>query len=92
MTGYPEFNYPTFRSVADRLRSQGYEVISPAELDHPDTDWHMCMRRAIQAMMNADAVAVLDNWYDSRGARIEVLLAKELGMKVLCANTLQQIF
>jgi hypothetical protein len=35
MTGYPQFNYPLFLSVAKRLREAGYTVVSPAELDTP---------------------------------------------------------
>jgi nucleoside 2-deoxyribosyltransferase len=37
MTWKPQFNIPTFDAAAENLRNQGYEVISPAELDDPDT-------------------------------------------------------
>jgi hypothetical protein len=33
MRGYPEFNFPAFHSTATHLRSQGYDVFSPAERD-----------------------------------------------------------
>jgi hypothetical protein len=33
MSGYPRFNFPLFYSVTKFLREQGYEVVSPAELD-----------------------------------------------------------
>lgn len=36
MSGLPQFNYPAFIKVAERLRSNGHEVVSPAELDDPD--------------------------------------------------------
>jgi hypothetical protein len=36
MTGLPQFNVPLFDHVARQLRSQGYEVVSPAELDSPE--------------------------------------------------------
>ena len=38
MTGIPQFNFPRFFEVGDRLRGQGYNIISPAELDDPDTE------------------------------------------------------
>jgi hypothetical protein len=33
MSGLPQFNFPLFYRVAKSLRAQGYDVVSPAELD-----------------------------------------------------------
>jgi hypothetical protein len=38
MTGIPQFNFPRFREVANKMRAQNYNIISPAELDDPDTE------------------------------------------------------
>jgi hypothetical protein len=35
MTGYPGFNFRAFDSAAKNLRSKGWDVVSPAELDDP---------------------------------------------------------
>jgi hypothetical protein len=37
MTNVPQFNYPWFDRAAEELRSWGYEIQSPAELDDPAT-------------------------------------------------------
>jgi hypothetical protein len=37
MTNIPHFNFPRFQEVADRLRAQGYNIVSPAELGDPVT-------------------------------------------------------
>jgi hypothetical protein len=36
MSGYPQFNFPYFDHVANTLRANGFEVVSPAELDDPE--------------------------------------------------------
>jgi len=37
MTGIPQFNFPAFDAAAADLRARGYDVVSPAELDDPET-------------------------------------------------------
>lgn len=38
MTGIPQFNFPRFHEVGYKLRSAGYNIVSPAELDDPETE------------------------------------------------------
>lgn len=37
MTSIPQFNFPCFDVWSQRLRDNGFEVISPHESDHPET-------------------------------------------------------
>lgn len=80
MTGRPDFNYPAFNAEAARLRAIGYHVENPAENPQQST-WQGYMRQAVRQMMMCDAVALLPDWHDSRGARIENSLAMDLGIK-----------
>jgi hypothetical protein len=91
MTGYPEFNFPLFNRVADNFRKLGYQIINPAEINQPVQTWESCMRQDIKELMNANKVAVLPGWEKSKGARIEVFLACQLGMDVVDANTLEPV-
>jgi nucleoside 2-deoxyribosyltransferase len=79
MTGLPDFNYPAFNAEADRLRELGYHVENPAENPEQPT-WAAYMRQAIRQMLTCDAVALLPNWKQSRGALIEHGIAIALGM------------
>lgn len=37
MSGIPKFNYPMFDKAAEELRHLGIDVVSPAEMDDPET-------------------------------------------------------
>jgi hypothetical protein len=36
MSNVPQFNFPRFEEVAGKLREQGYNIVSPVELVHPE--------------------------------------------------------
>ena len=63
------------------LEGAGHEVCDPTDLGFPDgVSWEYAMRRDLQEMLGCDGVALLPSWEDSRGARIEERLARELGI------------
>jgi len=82
MTGLPALNFPAFDAEAERLRGLGYQVINPADLNKNETSRAKCMRADIRALTLCDAIQLLPGWRDSKGAALEVAVAKELGMQV----------
>jgi len=90
MTGYPDFNYPTFNRYARLLRDRGHEVFNPAEAHGGVTNLELSEYFAadLPEVCHADAVAVLPGWRDSAGASFEVSLAEHLGKAVYDAVTL----
>lgn len=86
MTGMPQYNYPLFHDVADKLRAEGYEVYSPAEIDGGEQvleggdvqPWKYYMTKAIEMQMKCDAWAGLPGWWRSKGAKREFDLAVDL--------------
>lgn len=83
MTGLPDYNYPLFDAAAIKLRAEEYEVECPSENDLPTgKEWHEYLRHAIKRLVDCDAVATLNGWEHSKGARLEVLIAERLGIPV----------
>ena len=85
MTGLPEFNYPAFNAAAKMLRGFGYVVLNPVDAeDHNPTpgtpqEWDWYMRHALRMVLDAEGLALLPGWENSRGARLEVQVAQSLG-------------
>lgn len=85
MTGHAELNFPAFRAEAVRLRAEGWDVVSPVEINHglEHEGWNACMRRDLAALVTCDAIQMLPDWRTSRGATLEHSVAFELGLQVL---------
>jgi hypothetical protein len=101
MSGMPEYNRVAFEEAAIRLRDIGYEVTSPIELDNADGHsmddpnlmdyyWYF-LSRDIQVIGDSkiDEMFVLEGWWKSRGARLEIFQALLLKIPVKSANTLR---
>lgn len=81
MTGRPQFNYPAFHHAAALLRAAGHVVISPAENPAPACgSWLGYMRMSVAQVASVDCLVMLPGWPRSKGARIEFILAKLLGL------------
>jgi len=93
MTGLPEHNFPAFHAAAKRLQEAGWETVNPAENFDGRTDLprETYLRADIELLATCDAVAMLPGWEDSRGAKLEYLIAWELAMPILDAQTLDSL-
>lgn len=68
-----------FSTAADLLKAKGCEVVNPIELvPDPETEWKDAMRSCIKALADCDAIALLEGWQESKGARVEFELARSL--------------
>jgi hypothetical protein len=91
MTGLPEFNFPAFHAEAKRLRSLGFDVVNPAEVNADTTmSWSACMKKDIPELLTCDGVALLDGWAKSKGATLERHVAMEVGLFVLDAAAITE--
>lgn len=84
MRGVEDHNYPRFQKVADYIRAQGSEVFSPHEAyegdqGRPLADYYLWN---LLSLIEATDVVFLPGWHNSSGARIEYLIAKDLGLQL----------
>ena len=83
MTGLPELNFPAFTQEAERLRDEGLQVLNPADHGIVDgADWADYLRHDITGLASCERIHLLRGWTKSKGACLEMTIAKALGMTV----------
>ncbi len=84
MTGLPEYNYPAFYAAEEALTAAGHTVLNPARNGTivGSNAWQQYMRLSIAQVLQAEGVALLPGWLDSRGARLERRIAKALDLQI----------
>lgn len=98
MSNQPLWNFPAFFDAENQLLDLGYYVFNPARNDgvtvdealqmagspeRPNHPWAWYMRRDLPMVMNADYICLLPGWQESKGARLEVTVAKALGIPLM---------
>jgi hypothetical protein len=84
MTGIPESNYPAFNKAAADWEAKGYYTLNPA--DNDDNSGNQTYANFIRAglfqLLQADIVALLPGWKNSKGAQLERHIAEILGLTI----------
>ena len=98
MSGMKDFNFPAFFEAERQLELLGYEVINPAHNDgatvqealesagtpeSPNKLWSDYMKRDLPHVMDVDMLCVLPGWQNSKGARLEVTVARAIGIPLM---------
>ena len=98
MTGYEDWNFTAFFKAEAELEALGHDVVNPAHNDGvtleealksagdpacPNHTWSYYMRRDLPHVLGVDAICVLPGWQNSRGASLEVHVAKAVGIPLL---------
>lgn len=86
MTGLPDYNRAAFNLREEAFKAKGYCVLNPARISEkagPEHAYEWFLKRALQLMLQADAVYVFGDVTHSRGVDVELRLARELKMPVV---------
>jgi hypothetical protein len=88
MSGIPNHNAEAFNEAARRLRAIGYKVLNPAENDNGSHDkgWVYYMHLDIKHVVESDMLVMLEGWEHSKGAQLEVAVARRLEKQIHLYN------
>lgn len=73
-----------FEDAETKLKSKGFETVNPMTLNHQhDKSWYSYMKEDVKALCDCSHIYMLSNWSESRGAKIEYLIAGYLGINII---------
>ncbi len=59
-------------------------IINPLKIEtRGGLDWEQYMAKDIVQLFFCDKIYMLSDWKESKGAKLEYLIAKEMGMKII---------
>lgn len=71
-----------FANAEEMARAVGFEVFNPARVPDEGKPWEWYMKRDIKELMDCDAILLLKDWEESKGARLEAYIASQLKIKI----------
>lgn len=81
MTGIPKFNFPMFAAVAAELRAQGWEIVSPAEMDGPEIEKIAVASK--NGQLDANGKIAGQTWGDLLARDVKIVADEVKGVIVL---------
>lgn len=84
ISGRPDGNQSAFYTAATRIIEEGNIPVNPHDVTYllpPGSTWLEYMKADIPALCASDEIFMLRGWWRSRGARLEWVIARGMGMK-----------
>lgn len=81
MSGYENSNVPAFLRAQRELKEQGWDIIIPVDIDHPQSwpegsTWIDYLSADLKLVVDvAHGIILLPGWPESKGARLEAMAA-----------------
>ena len=84
VTGMKNLNREAFAAASQKLREQGWHVFNPSAAGMYDgRPLREIMAYLLPRVCECQAIAMQRGWWRSGGARVEWLLAKYLGLRII---------
>ena len=85
MTGLPNLNMEAFNDAENKLRKAGWaDIRNPARLavnEYENLPRSLYLRSDLRQLLDCQAILLLRGWEQSKGARLEALIADEVGIR-----------
>jgi len=75
-----------FGAAEYQLKRRGHTVVNPLRLVSQNWSWEKCMSACIRELVQCDAIFLLPDWSESRGAKLEYYIAQELKLQLIIEN------
>nr|WP_294922153.1 DUF4406 domain-containing protein [uncultured Flavobacterium sp.] len=77
-----------FQKAKELIEKRGDEAVNPIEVVGDWTaTWDEAMKKCLKALIDCEAIMLLEDWNLSRGAKIEFRLALELNLTIIYNGT-----
>ncbi len=85
ITGLPQDQVVAkFTQAAEQVISYGHKPVNPLDNGLPfDESWNKHIVADIALLVECDAIYLLSDWKNSKGARIEEKIAQECGLEIV---------
>lgn len=82
VTNDPDFR-DKFARAEFQLKKYGFKVLNPVKHEKDGKEWSYYLKKDLRKLTKCQGIILLDGWENSRGARLELKVAQELGFKIM---------
>lgn len=87
MSGMTKEDYQKkFSNAEEYLEKLGFDVVNPSTINSDIIPYNDLLWADLRILMSCDAIYMLDNWKNSKGAKAEYYFADAIGLEILFEN------